>query len=576
MAKTLKKSGQKIAKKWSRLSKKASAESKEHIKTKFIDRISHVRNVRLLVLEWSLLVGVIIFLAITQAFWYADSYADDTYVAGGAYTEGTIGKINSLNPLFATTSSEKTLSKLLFATLSATDYSGHTGLDLAESIHSDDSGKIWTIKLRHDLKWSDGEPITNEDVLYTVSIIQNSQVKTAYASNLAGVKASEDQGNLIFTLSSAYANFSSSLDIPILPSHILKGTSPEVLLEHSFSSAPITSGPFTYNATQVVGSDGEKIVYLNPSPNYYKGQPLLGSFIVHAYLKTDDLKTALRSGSITATAELLPSDGDEVRSNIINERQTTLGSGVYAFLNTASQIMTHPLRQAIRQGIDMNQLRSHINGEQALDYPLINTQIEIKDYPELPAIDQNAAKETIANLGIPEDYKIRIATVKTGRLPELAEDLASQLQSLGLKTEVQAFEPTQDFLLGTLRPRNYDILIYEIELGPDPDIFPYYHSTQATETGLNLSNWRNYLADDLILGARSSMNPEARTFKYRAFLEYWVEDVPAIGIYQTNLSYYVNKKVRTFSEDNRLIYPEDRFTDVSRWATEKASRNRTP
>ena len=63
---------------------------------------------------------------------------------------------------------------------------------------------------------------------------------------------------------------------------------------------------------------------------------------------------------------------------------------------------------------------------------------------------------------------------------------------------------------------------------------------------------------------------------YESFLRYWVEEVPAIGIYQANLTYYFNKNVRTFSEDDRLVFPTDRFSDVKYWAVNKAEKNRTP
>ena len=105
---------------------------------------------------------------------------------------------------------------------------------------------------------------------------------------------------------------------------------------------------------------------------------------------------------------------------------------------------------------------------------------------------------------------------------------------------------------------------------------PYYHSSQATASGLNLSNYRNALVDDSILAARSTMNETLRTAKYETFLRYWVNDVPAIGIYQASLTYYFNKNARTFSEDDRLVYATDRFSDVEYWAVNKATKNRTP
>ena len=91
-----------------------------------------------------------------------------------------------------------------------------------------------------------------------------------------------------------------------------------------------------------------------------------------------------------------------------------------------------------------------------------------------------------------------------------------------------------------------------------------------------LSNYTNSLASDLLLAARSTMDPAVRSAKYQSFLNYWVEDAPAIGIYQINFSYYVNRNVRSYSSDNHLVSALDRFIDVERWATEKVTKNRTP
>ena len=142
--------------------------------------------------------------------------------------------------------------------------------------------------------------------------------------------------------------------------------------------------------------------------------------------------------------------------------------------------------------------------------------------------------------------------------------------------DLSVYNPGQEFLVNVVRPRNYDILLYEVELGADPDLFPYYHSSQASTTGLNLSNYNNALVDDSILAARSTMNETLRVAKYETFLRQWVTDVPAIGIYQASLTYYFNRNVRAFSEDDRLVYATDRFVDVEYWAVNKAEKNRTP
>ncbi|MBQ3309787.1 hypothetical protein IJG78_03905 [Candidatus Saccharibacteria bacterium] len=577
MDQSIKKSGQKIARRLSRFSKKASRESSEHIKENIVDRFSHIKKIRLLILEWALLIVVIIMFSITQAFLYAESYAVTAFTKGGTYSEATLGRINSLNPLFASTNSEKALSRLMFGTLSTVDYSGHVGLGLASSIKTDETGLVWTVELRDNLKWSDGEPLTAEDVIYTVGVIQSPSVITSFSANLSGVKVSNNDGSLVFVLPTAYANFSSALDFPILPAHVLKDVAPNLLLENTFSTAPITSGAFSYNATQAIGNSGEKIVYLTPNTDYYKQTPLVDSFAIHAYTTIDEIKDAINQGVVTATAELLPTDADKVTASSVYEKQTSLNSGVFVFLNTSSPILSHKsIRKALQQGIDMRSLRAPLNEEAPLDYPLLSSQVDFDNFPALPEYDPDAAKDIIVSANLPNNQPLRLATIDYGYFPALAENLRFQLENLGFKVELSVWPAGQEFLMNIIRPRNYDILIYEIELGSDPDLFAYYHSSQVAENSLNLSNYNSTIASDAILAARSTMNQTIRNAKYETFLRLWVEDVPAIGIYQTSLSYFVNKNVRTFSEDLRLVTATDRFSDVSFWATEKTNKNRTP
>ncbi len=576
MKPTKKKRGLKLSERLEQFSERAREGSKEHIQENIIDRLPNARRVRLLILEWCLLIIVILSLALTQAFWYRQSYSVQAYVDGGTYIEATMGRVNSLNPLFATTESEKVLSKLMFATLSTIDYSGHVGLGLAASIVPDETGKVWTITLKDNLKWSDGEPITLDDVIYTVNLTKDSTINTAYSSNFAGVTIEQIDNSLVFALPSAYADFDSTLNIPILPAHVLADVNPGQLLEHSFSSNPVTSGAFTFNAMQSVSTEGERIVYLAANPYYYKAAPMLNSFAIHTYSSYDEIVEAVATGEVTATAELSLEYRDQLPSDLIYDKQTALSSGVFAFLNTTSSLLNNvAVRQAIQKGVDIETVRSVLGDEYPLNYPLLNPEIEITQLPALPEYNLDAARAEIAAAGM-AGKTLRLTTINTSYFPDLATVWKEQLENLGFVVDLNIYSPGQDFVANVIRTRNYDILLYEVELGADLDLFAYYHSSQASTTGLNLSNYANALIDDLILSARTTMSVTGRAAKYETFLRRWVADVPAIGIYQVSLVYYYNKNVRSFSEDDRLIYATDRFVDVEYWAVNRAQKNRTP
>ncbi|MBQ3280556.1 hypothetical protein IJG92_02800 [Candidatus Saccharibacteria bacterium] len=579
MADFLKKRGQKIVKKFSRASIKASEEGKEHIKENFLKRLSHIKKIRLLVLEWVLLVIALILLAVSQSFWFGESYATDAYIDGGTYVEATVGRVNSMNPLFATTTSEKVLSKLMFATLTYNDFSGHPGPGLAASVTYSDDGKVWKIKLREGLSWSDGEPITNEDVLFTLDLIQNPAVSTIYTANLENVKISEDEeGYIIFNLPSAYADFVSALNIPIVPKHVLKDAPLKTLVEADFSKSPVTSGPFTFNATQDTNTgDDEKTIYLTANPDYYLGKPMVSSFAVHVYNDKDDIIAALNSGSVTATAELSGEDSDKVAATTYYRRFSGTNAGAFAFFNTTKGPLTSAdFRRAIRQGLNLSEIRSAAPNTTALNFPILKTQIELEDYPSIPTDNPEEAKTRIAEMLNGESLTLEIATVDNGYLPAVAEKLAANLRELGIEARVIPYAESQEFVANVISKRNYDILVYEIELGADPDPLPYYHSTQAKTSGLNLSNYRNSLVDDLLVGARGTMSESLRMKKYEKFLEYWATDVPAIGLYQANMTYIYNKNVRTYDENNILVTALDRFLDVENWAVNQGTKNQTP
>ncbi len=578
MKNSIKKRGQKLIKGIARATFKAEEESREHIKENFIARLAHIGNIKLLILEWSLLTIALIMLALAQTFWFRSSYTDDVFSAGGSYTEATYGEVSSLNPLLATTNSEKVLSRLMFATVATVDYSGHTNVGLAESIWPDQDGKVWRVKLRDNLKWSDGEPITSQDLIFTANLIKNPRVNTVYATNLTNVTVEEGENSeVVFTLPVAYADFMSALNFPLVPMHILKDVDPQLLIETDFSNTPISSGAFMFNAMQPTTNADEKIYYLSANPNYYSGRTLLSSFVVHTYSDKSKIIDALNSGSVTATAELSGADKDKINAKQIREKNSSLSSGAFIFFNTAkANVKEKSLRAAIREGLNLEKIREFAPDSLALNYPLLESQIKLTEYPKLPSYNFEEAKAKLEEITKGEPITLVLATVNSGYLPNVANEIAANLRGLGINVDLSIFEENQEFIKNIVSKRNYDLLVYEVELGAEPDLLPYYHSTQATGNGLNLSNYRNVIVDDLLLSARGTLNQEQRVKKYETFLDYWVASVPAIGLYRPNLTYYYNQNIRPFGNNVTLTTGLDRFSDITNWAVNKTRKNKTP
>ncbi len=565
----------------------------KHFSDNFISRLENVHDVRLWVVEWVLLITVVFLFAIVQIIWYGSAYEVEAYVKGGDFTEAVLGEVKSMNPLYAATNAEKSLSRLLFANLVSPDSSGHSKAELAKSVTPDKTGKIWKVVLRDKIYWSDGEPITADDVVYTVDLIRDTSAKTTISADFSHVKAKKiDDKSVEFTLPSSYIDFMDTLELPLVPKHILGDISPALVYESDFSSNPVCSGPFIMNAMQISGptSLNKSTIYLKRNEKYYLNDTQLDLFTLKTYEKREDIITALNSAEVMATAEL----GIEDRSKLndgIELRASLLNGGAFAYLNTTSDnLNSRFIRKAIQYGVDMSKVREGIEDGQILNYPILERQ-ENLNYPEIPGYDLNIAKAFVQKAGYSynENGKItnrdgEIITLnavvqKRDTLTTTAERFVEELKKLGFEVTLNIYDETQtaaDFFSTVVRPRDFDIMFYEVDLGVSADPFVYCSSTQATTSGWNFSNYSNSLVDDALLSAHITTNEAMRKTKYESFLKSWVDDVPAIGLYQSNMYYYHSANVSIFSDNAQLTDALDRYNDVRFWASVKKNVNITP
>ena len=563
-----------------------------HFSELFIKRLANVIQVRLWVFEWVLLVLLVFLLAVVQMFWYDQAHETSAFVYGGTYVEASMGDVKTLNPLYASTDSEKILARLLFANLVSPDASGHEKGVLAKSVRGDETGKVWTLKLRENLKWSDGEPINADDVIYTIDLLNDTSAKTAIKADFSRTKVEKiDDLTVKFTLPSVYIDFMDTLEFPLLPAHKLAEIKPALVYENEFSTSPVGSGPFVINVMQKGDATDafSQVIYLNRNNKYYGQNTKLANYTLKVYDSTDDIIAALKNGSVRGTASLGVNAAEQL-GNTIARRTSLLNGGVFAFINTET-LAKAELRQAIQQGVDMGKVREGMDDSQILDYPILERQDPDFEYPKLAKYDTDAAKKLIEKAGYKFNNEgkivdeagdvltINMSVLNRETLSKVAERFAEQLRTLGFTVRLEIVDDSQvgvDFFTSVVQPRNYDILIYEIDMGVSTDPFVYYSSTQAGTSGWNLSNYSNGLADDALLSAHTTTSTKLRKAKYEAFLRYWAEDVPSIGIYQSSMNYYYAEDTQIFSENILMTDAYDRFLDVEYWATEKRDVELTP
>lgn len=573
----------------SRRAKKVEGATMRHAHKFIVGRWDNIRNVRRHIITWMVGVALLIAAVGMQMLWFQQSYLTSAPGKGGVYAEAVRGPLATLNPLYATTSAELSASRLIFSSLYLHDTTGNLKGDVATNLKMDEAGKTYTVTLRPDAKWHDGFKLTAKDVVYTVELMKNPAVRSTMSASWKDIEAKAvSEYTVQFTLPAAYAPFSQALTFAILPQHILEKVDLHSLRENTFSSNPVGSGPFAFRLQQSIGGNQtKKIVYLDANKQYYKGQPRLDRFLLTAYDTSDTIATALRTGEVNGAVDV-PSDVarsiDTKRYEILN---TPVNNGVYAIFNTTQpNLKSTSVRSALQLASDTKKLRSQLYGEpKELTLPFIDGQVTSENLPRPAAADTNKAAELLQADGWILDgnirkkegqsLKIRMVTRKNIEFEKSLETLAGQWRKIGVEVEAEVIDPStsnQSFAQQVLQPRNYDVLIDELSIGADPDVFAYWHSRGL----LNFANYSNATSDDALASARVRSEKDLRNVKYVAFAKQWLADVPAIGLYQSNISYVHSKMTRTIGQDQRLISPSDRYSNIRFWTAEQRQVYKTP
>jgi peptide/nickel transport system substrate-binding protein len=578
-------------KRFSKRVKKAEGATMRHARRFITTRLDNIRNVRRHVIGWLTLVGVMILAVGIQFMWFRDGYQTVAAAPGGTYAEAALGPIETLNPLYATTSAEISASRLMFSSLFSYDRTGHLHGDLAESIQSA-SPTSYIVKLRTDARWHDGALVTAKDVAFTIGLIKNPETRSPLRINWRDIAVqAKDDTTLEFQLPATYAAFPNALTFPILPEHVLKGIAAGALRENAFSRSPTGSGPFVFRLLQTgSGESAHKVVHMVSNERYYEQAPLLSRFEVHAYETQDAIVGALRSGEVNAATDITGVDTAQIDTHNYEIANQPINSGVYALLNTTSPLLKDKtIRKALQLATDTKAIRGSIGiTVPELSTPFVDGQVAGLA-GKAPAYNLEKAKAVLDGDGwvikdgvrMKGDQRLalKIITTKNRQYEKALETLAGQWRKLGVDvgtTVVDPTDPSANFVQLTLQPRNYDVLLYELFIGADPDVYAYWHSSQTVANGYNFSNYSNRIADDALSSARSRIEPDLRALKYVTFANQWLDDVPAIGLYQATAEYAYNKHIHAVDSSSHLVSSYDRYANLLDWSVNQRSVYKTP
>ncbi len=568
--------------------KRKATQAKQQVDKTFekhlIRRFSHLARVQRFLLGWFMIVA-----ALVLAVWWQLPQLDEFYLtsapaSGGIYREGLIGSFTNSNPLYATGNVDLSVSRLIYSGLFTVNGQGAIEPLLADSYKLDNSGKQYTVKLRQNVFWHDGQPFNADDVLFTYQTIQDPDSKSPLLNSWKSVKVQKiDDYTVLFKLPNVYSAFPYSLVNGIVPEHILATKPVENLRSNLFNTInAVGTGPFKLQDLVVSDpSDAQKRsekVVLTKNEGYFLQKPLISGVIIRTYRDQAIMEKAFDQNIIQVmvnpSQKLSIKDDQDVR-----QYSRPLMSAVMIFMNNSHSILKDSkVRQALGLATDTNGVREGLDFEAIpVDSPFLSSQYSYSSKLVQPKYDLQKANKLLDQAGwkvgpsgirqkAGQDLRLRVFSQNSNEYSSVLSKVQEDWRQAGV--EVEAFlQDEEDIQLGAIARHDYDVLIYGISIGFDPDIYPYWHSSQiqtSSGLGLNLSEYKNQKADDSLEAGRTRSDPKLRKIKYQPFLKSWAKDLPAIGLYQPRFLLVVRGTFEGF-DNHPMRSSSDRFNSITNW-----------
>ena len=509
--------------------------------------------------------------------------------SGGIYTEALVGSFQRFNPLLAMTNSpDHDIDRLIFSSLIRFDASGNPQPDLAESWGYSKDGTLYNFSLRNNLFWQDGQPITADDVTFTVDMIRNSTSVVpddlrAFWKDVEIKRLSDTE--LQFRLPEAFAPFLDYLTFGVLPKHLLGQMTFDQMVNDSFNLKPVGSGPYRFDHFLM---DQDKIagVVLTVFDNYYAQKPFIQQIVFRYYADSKAALAAYQAGEVQGigqvTADILPAALAEPSLALYTARQPRLMM-VYFNLNSDDVpfFKDANFRRALLTGLNRQGMIDHLLAGQAVvaDGPILPGTwayydgIEHLGYDPAQAMvmlraagyDLNKDGSGLINVKDTTPVKFQLVYPDASGYQAIAESIKSDWAALGI--EVDLLEKPYDKLISeNLDPRTYQAALVEINMSqtPDPDPYPFWDQAMTGTGGQNYAQWSNVTASEYLESARVTFDQAERGRLYRNFQVIFTKEMPALPLYFPVYTYGIDQQIKGV-QIGPLFDQSDRFAGIFDW-----------
>jgi peptide/nickel transport system substrate-binding protein len=531
---------------------------------------------------FSLLIIVLILSTFSSLIKVNATFLKEIPQRGGVIKEGLIGTPRFINPVIAISETDRDISSLIYSGLLKIDSNGDIVNELAESFNVSEDGLVYSLKIRDDAFFHDGEAVTVDDLIYTIQKTQDPTVKSPKRPNWDGVVIEKiNDKEIEFILNQPYAPFIYNLMLGILPEHIWSEIPSEEFAFTNYNVEPIGSGPYLISdVDKDRGGIVQKYV-LKSFENYTLEEPFIEKIEFRFYKNEEEIRDALNKDIITSAHSVSPQNINLIDQNNKNISISPFSRSFAIYFNQAESdvLANNTVRAALKLATPRQEVIDNILAGYAspIESPL---PIEISK-AEKSSQNIDAAIELLINDGWEANeegiliretddsiltLKFDISTANVAELVEVTELITENYKKLGADVNVKIFEPN-DLTLNVIRPRDFEAIFFGQVINRDLDFYAFWHSSQRNDPGLNIAGFTNIDADAALDNVRTISDTEERNSALQIFEKEVINDVPAIFLYSPDFIYIVSKDLN-LEVPKTIVTSSDRFADIHKWYIE--------
>ena len=506
---------------------------------------------------------------------------------GGVYIEALVGAPSRFNPLLDDfNQADKDINRLVYSGMVKFDSWGNPLPDLAQSWAVNVTGDVFNVTLRENVLWHDGEPLTAEDIVFTIELMRDPEMPVG--EDLVALWESVeviafDEYNLQFRLEEPFSPFVDYLAFGVIPKHVFEGKSAGQIINDPINLAPIGSGPYKYDELiledkQVVG------VVLSANEDYFLERPKIDQIIFRYYGSTRDALTAYQNGEVmginSIDLETLNDVLNEPKLNVYSARMPQISMVILNLQNTDLQFFQDiEVRKAMMLGLNREWIVEKALGGQGViaHSPVLPGNWAYSNGIDIYAYNPDEAVKRLraAGYALPakggqvrqkDDVRLafELAYVDTPENTVIAEMISADWDKIGIRAKLLPVAPDL-FISDVLDPRQFDAVLVDFSMlgTPDPDPYPFWHQSQVSG-GQNYSQWNDRRASEYLEQARTTPNREARARLYRNFQVHFSRELPALPLFYPIYNYAVDAEILGL-QLSPLYDPSDRFVDILNW-----------